>query len=247
MLHWPEAFAPAAKGVSYLELYLSFRATTGLEAPVNVAKTGQRWPEYRMKSPSTLKACDARAPHQELRVFEFSLVYLAKLVNHQLFPLNKTGQTNCLSLLGERKPRTGFQGRCMCRYPFEREILTHLLDSISRSKGHWGFDSVAGMKLAPLVSIPVSPLDSTHIPATVYDRFAKLKKSRRWSFHCPSCRFPVAATRWLTLYSFNLVIIYLLSWGVSLFVPFKFLLCLLSSPRRRHQSSVSRSPDSGRS
>ena len=79
--------------------------------------------------------------------------------------------------LGERKPRTGFQGRC--RYPFEREILTHLLDSISRSKGHWGFDSVAGMKLAPLVSIPVSPLDSTHIPATVYNRFAKLKKSRR--------------------------------------------------------------------
>lgn len=92
MLEWPRQFAATTTGVTYLELYMSFKAVTGLEAPINMAKPHQHFPTYVMKTSGNLSAFQARAPHQELRVFEFALTYLNKLTGETVFPLHSAGK-----------------------------------------------------------------------------------------------------------------------------------------------------------
>eukprot|EP00438_Fugacium_kawagutii_P017512 Skav206900 [mRNA] locus=scaffold2387:334602:335336:+ [translate_table: standard] len=176
VLGWPSGFAATTTGVSFMELYMSFRAATGLETPVNIGKPHQHFPTYVMKSAGTLEAFQARAPHQELRVFEYALTYLCKLTGQPLFPLLEVGLTTSLSFLGERKPRTGFKVRCV--YPYQQEIANHLLVSISHAKGHWGLDSVAALKLEPLFDSPIRPRDLQRNPATMYEKFRKFLKAR---------------------------------------------------------------------
>eukprot|EP00438_Fugacium_kawagutii_P018678 Skav217883 [mRNA] locus=scaffold67:89190:90557:+ [translate_table: standard] len=176
MLEWPVDFQGTATGVSFLELYMSFQAVTGLEAPLNVAKPHQHFPTYVMKNPRNLASFKARAPHQELRVFEFALTYLVKLTGISIFPLDTAGLTTSLSYLGERKPRTGFKVRC--RFPYQEQICSHLLESISRASGHWGFDSVGSLRLPQLVHIPVHEVDSRRNSATMYEKFRKFLRGR---------------------------------------------------------------------
>lgn len=176
MLEWPEAYQPTSTGVSFAELYMSFKAVTGLEAPLNIAKAHQHFPTYVMKTAGNLSSFRARAPHQELRVFEFALTYLVKLAGVQIFPLATVGLTTSLNFLGERKPRTGFRVRC--RYPYQEPICQHLLKSISHAKGHCGLDSVDSLRLPPLLQVPVHPCDRSRNAATMYEKFRKYLKTR---------------------------------------------------------------------
>lgn len=176
MLRWPQAFAVTATGVTFLELYLSFKAVTGLEAPVNISKPSLTIPTYVMRSVADIHTWQARAPHQELRAFEFALDYLVKLVGMEIFPIRQKGVTSCLSYLGTSKARTGYLVRP--QYPYQKEILHHLHRSITANQGYWGLDHVPGLEVEPLVTIESQQDDWNRIATTSYRRFKELVRSR---------------------------------------------------------------------
>lgn len=108
-------------------------------------------PTYLMRSAADIHTWTTRAPHQELRVFEFALEYMVKLLGRKIFPIDRKGVTSCLSYLGVSKASTGFLVRP--QFPYQQEILLHLNQSITNNQGYWGMDRVCGLDVQPLVTI----------------------------------------------------------------------------------------------
>ena len=169
MLEWPEQVCSDDPGITFLELYVSFRCTTGSMVPFNTANKSLKVQTYQAFESGALSKCIPYPLHQQLRVFEFSLAYVVKLFGEQAFPLKQKANVSSLIPIGFRTSRAGIRGRP--KFPFQEQIVGDLANLGYSSLAYKSIDGFPMPKVDPLIPTLLQDDDLTRNPHTSYTKF----------------------------------------------------------------------------
>ena len=180
LIRWPVSRDTKDPGVTFLELFSSFRFVTGSLPPINCAPAAWGTPHYLLaekQNPDPAIRMKPQPMHQAIRVFEFSLRYINKLLGQSVVPLKWLGQSTCLSHLGIKGARGGFLVRP--QFPGCEVILPKIAEASSKSRGK--FFSVDFLDNThpenPQIQIDMCDSDLGRNPWKSYGRFKQIKKN----------------------------------------------------------------------
>ena len=174
MLEWPEQVCSDDPGITFLELYVSFRCTTGSMVPFNTANKSLKVQTYQAFESGALSKCIPYPLHQQLRVFEFSLAYVVKLFGEQAFPIKQKANVSSLIPIGFRTSRAGIRGRP--KFPFQEQIVGDLANLGYSNLAYKSIDGFPMPKVDPLIPTLLQDDDLTRNPHTSYTKFKRLLK-----------------------------------------------------------------------
>eukprot|EP00438_Fugacium_kawagutii_P008120 Skav222141 [mRNA] locus=scaffold1181:1085966:1091954:- [translate_table: standard] len=159
-LQWPQTLVEGDPGVTGIELYMSFQLYTGMVVPYNLAKEGHNVPQYVCAEQDPAVKMLPRTKIQELRVFEFSLKYAAKLFGQQLVPMHWKTTVRTLNILGNtRHSWAGFQRRP--RFPGSQLVLETLSKKLEQGYiKAFGMGHVEMPTFTPMQRFPLQPEDN---------------------------------------------------------------------------------------
>ena len=176
-MKWPANRDPNDPGVTFLELFTSFRYVTGSLPPINIAPAAWGSPYYLLTAMANLDPAIKLRPqpmHQAIRVFEFSLRYVAKLLEQNVTPIKFIGKSTCLSHLGVKGARGGFVIRP--EFPGLEELLQKIADAASNSRGKFvSIDLLEPVNNDNPIKIPICDSDIGRNPWKSYKRFKEIK------------------------------------------------------------------------
>lgn len=176
MLEWPREIVSDDPGITFLELYISFRCTTGSQVPFNTADKKLKVQTYQAFETDLLTMSMPYPLHQQLRVFEFSLAYIVKLIGEQAFPIGRKANVSSLIPIGFRTSRAGIRGRP--RFPCQEIITRDLADFGFSNLAYKSIDGFPMPKLDPLIPTVLKEDDLVRNPHTSYTKFKRLVKQR---------------------------------------------------------------------